>query len=407
MTGYSPLLACYGGGHAQIIAALAAAMVRRGLTPKVLGFTTAYRGLQRAGVDALSVEALLEPEDGPFLEAAERFVGPETHPDITAAETRAYYGLGLHDLVARFGWDEALEAVGKHGRKAFEPTTVLSRYLRKVKPDVVVTTTSPRFELAMLKAGRALGIPTLAIGDLFLVKESEWITDPGYARYLAVLSDDVAAFIAAKGYPADNIRVTGNPAFDSLATGAQDSQRRLELRKVWNLADKTVVLWPAPGGTMSMIGRPFQPAEQVVAALEQLCMRDSAISYIYRTHPNTAGALSVPIVYGRLDQGALSPEDALLVADVVCVEASTMGLQAAVRGLPVVCVGFADYVMYPRFGLAQSVDTLGEAMDLIAKRAVPPPDRDRLPPVGNSTDLVLTFIEDILFSNQKAAISNV
>jgi Lipid A disaccharide synthetase len=407
MTGYSPLLACYGGGHAQIISVLAMAMTKRGLNPRVIGFTTAYRSLRRAGIDAFSVEALLEPEDERFLEAAGQFIGPESHPDVTTAETRAYYAIGLHDLVTRLGWNDALQAIGAHGRKAFEPTTVLSRYLQKTRPDIVVTTTSPRFELAMLRAGRALGIPTLAVGDLFLVKESEWIVSPGYAQNLAVLSDDVAEFMATKGYPPADIRVTGNPAFDSLAPGAGDERRRAALREAWNLTDKTVVLWPAPGSAMSMIGRAFQPVEQVISALEGLCAKDPSFSYVYRTHPNTTGSEALPIVRGRLDQGALLPEEALLIADIVCVEASTMGLQAAIRGLPVICIGFADYVMYPQFGLAQSVDSLEAAMELIVRGKVPPPSKNKMPPVGNSTELVLSFIEEIVSSNRKAAISNV
>ena len=84
-----------------------------------------------------------------------------------------------------------------------------------------------------------------------------------------------------------------------------------------------------------------------------------------------------------------------------------MGLQAAIRGLPVICVGFADYVMYPQFGLAQSVNSLDAAMGLIAERKVPPPSRDKMPPVGNSTGMVLAFIDEIVSSNQRAVTGNV
>ena len=63
------------------------------------------------------------------------------------------------------------------GRKAFKPTAAMARYLKKTRPDIVVATTSPRFELALLQAARHSGIPSLAIGDLFLVQEREWILE--------------------------------------------------------------------------------------------------------------------------------------------------------------------------------------------------------------------------------------
>lgn len=400
MTHYSPLLACYGGGHSQIISAVAGAMLDRGVTPTVIGFTTGLRSLQRAGIDARSVEILLEPDDEPFLQSAGGLVGSETHPDVTSAETLAYYALGLRDLVERLGQDKAIEAVQSQGRKAFEPVSIMSRYLRKTRPDIVITTTSPRFESALLKAGRGLGIPTLAIGDLFLVKESEWICQPDYAQFLAVLSSDVLHFIGKAGFPRDNIRVTGNPAFDALRSRPEDGARRARLRQERRLADKTVILWPAPGSAVSMIGRLFQPPEAVISALESLCERHPSLTYIYRSHPNRISA-SLAIQRGRLDQGDLSAEDALLVADIVCVEASTMGLQAALRGLPVICVGFADYVLYPEFGLAQSANTLSEAMGMIAAGNVKAPSSTIIAPVGASTQNVLAFVEDIISESRK------
>ena len=73
-----------------------------------------------------------------------------------------------------------------------------------------------------------------------------------------------------------------------------------------------------------------------------------------------------------------------------------MGLQAAIRGLPVICVGFADYVVYPQFGLARAVDTLDQAMGLITEGGLRLPEKGKLPPAGNATQNVLAYVEDIL-----------
>ena len=373
--------------------------MRQGINPTVIGFTTGHKALQRAGVQALSVEALLNPiEDQPYLSAVLPFLGEHNHPDVSLRESQIYYALGLRDLVELYGWDKAMQRLHAEGRKAFEPTGVMKRYLRRFQPDIVIATTSPRFELALLKAARALAIPSLAVGDLFLVKEREWIARPDYAEHLAVLNSDVADAIAEAGYPRQNIVITGNPAFDPLARRSGDEARRRELRQALGVTDKTVILWPAPGSHVSMIGRPFISPQDVVATFERLCALDQSFTYIYRAHPNETRALPAAMQFGYMDAGNFSAEDVLLVADVVCVEASTMGLQAAIRGLPVICVGYADYVVYPNFGLARGVETIGEAAELVARREYQPPLPAHIPPVGDSTERVLRHVESILRS---------
>lgn len=397
MSPYSPLLASYGGGHAQIVSVVARALTDRGVEPTVIGFTTGYQAIKRAGLNCLSVETLLEPgEDDEFLEAVKPLLGSENHPDVTPRESQIYFALGLRDLVERCGWDAAWEKAKIQGRKAFEPVTVMRRYLKKHRPDAVVTTTSPRFELALLKAASALSIPSLAIGDLFLVKETEWITSPGYAKRLAVLNDEVANRISGAGYPRDQIVVTGNPAFDSLAPRADDDERRRRLRSKLGLSDRTVILWPAASSHVSMIGRSFLAPEEVVAGFEALCAKHKDFTYIFRVHPNARDLVPQGITLGQLDPGELSVDDAILVSDVVCVEASTVGLQAAIKGRPVICVGYADYVVYPQHGLAMPTSSLDEALHIIAQRAYQAPSPRHIPPVGNATARVLDCLDDLI-----------
>lgn len=400
---YRPLLASYGGGHAQIIAAVAKAMRARGIAPDVLGFTTAYRSFLRAGLEAKSVETLIDAEaNAPYLEAVHPFLGGERHPDVSQAETQAYFAIGLQDLVARFGWSKALTLVQSEGRKAFEPVSAMMRYLDRVQPDIVVTTTSPRFELALLKAARKLGIPTLAIGDLFLVQEIEWMRQPGYAEDIAVLSSSVADLLVSAGISRSALRVTGNPAFDSLAPGNADADRRNALRSEWGVAEKRVIMWPAAGAATAMDGSAFHTPDQVVEVFEALCKAVPSFAYILRPHPNHPFELGTTIGHGYLDNGKLTPEEALLICDVVCVEASTMGLQAALRGIPVVCVGYSDYALYPKFGLAQAVDTLDEAVMVLKEGRYSAPGPFAMPPLGTASDNVLEFIDDILARPKKA-----
>ena len=72
-----------------------------------------------------------------------------------------------------------------------------------------------------------------------------------------------------------------------------------------------------------------------------------------------------------------------------------MGLQAALRGLPVVCVGFADYVLYPHYGLAMVADDLPQAADGLLQPKEPDLSRFNMPPLGSATSNVVELIERI------------
>lgn len=391
-----PLLASYGGGHAQIIAELTKGFIARGDRPEVIGFTTAHAELRRQGIAAQPVSALLDPaEDAEWLALAGELTGDASHPDILPDETRAYFAIGLRDLSCETGRAAALARVRAEGRTAFEPVQAMRRHLRRIRPDIVLTTTSPRFELALQKAARMEGIPSLAVGDLFLVKERTWILQPGYGERLAVLSGEVARSLIEDGFPEARIRVTGNPAFDRLQPREDDDERRAALRAELGLTDKTVILFPAAGGSVSMIGRPFLELTEVAAALEAFCEEAPTYSYLIRPHPNRSVTLPSDMWRGVLDDG-LSPEDAMLVSDIVLVEASTMGLQAALIGKPVICIGFADYVLYPGFGLGQAAATLDEAVDILRADRVQLRSDFEMPPLGTATANVLDFVDDIL-----------
>lgn len=383
-----------------MIAALVKAATARGMDTDVIGFTTGYRALVRKGIAAQPVTALLDPaEDAEWLNAADPFIEGHIHPDIEPEETRAYFALGLRDLAADLGREAAIDRVRAEGRKAFEPVGVMRRYIARTRPDIVITTNSPRFETALVKAAGHEGIPAVAVGDLFMVQERDWMLDPDYRAHLAVLSGSVARSMASAGYPADRIRVTGNPAFDTLVPRPDDAARRTALRAGLGLSDKTVILWPANGTPVAMDGQRFATMAEVASVFEPLCAADPRLAYVVRAHPNMPVTLPEGVHHGQLDAGNVTPEEALLIADIVCVEVSTMGVQAALRGMPVICIGFAEYAEYPKHGMAVAVDTLSEAADLIRQDKIALPEDLDMPPLGTATSNVISLAEDLLRDN--------
>lgn len=372
-----PLLISYGGGHANIIAALAHELVRRGIAYDLIGLTTAFAAFERAGLAPRDVTALVDPaEDAHHFAAVERYLPAESHPDISPAQTHAYFALGFSDLVRRFGEGEAHRRTTAEGRKAFEPTSIFARYFARHTPSLVVATTSPRFELAAIRAARRCGAPSLAVGDHFLVGETAAITSGDFADHLVVLAEAVAERLRGAGGALPQLHVLGNPAFDALAPQPQDAARRAALRERLGFNGKRVLFWPLGGGAHSGSGERLLTANEVVAALEPIAQASGGWAYLLRAHPNWPVAQTLP----QMCPADFSPEDCLLACDLVVAESTTLGLQALLRGIPVIAFGHADLTQYPHFGWASLVHSAAELRDLVLRGdyALPPVELARM-----------------------------
>src|SRR4051812_13827461 len=182
---------------------------------QVLGLTTAAAVVREAGLPLLQVKDFVDAGDARALQHGERLaaaMGPVADPD----ETRAYLGLSYAELESQHGIEGAEQRYAQDGRQAFLPVRLLERILRRVRPDLVVATNSPRGERAAVLAARKLGLPSVCIVDLFAIDEVRWIGQPGYADRICVLNAHVRDFLVRAGRQPDEVVVTGNPAFDAL-----------------------------------------------------------------------------------------------------------------------------------------------------------------------------------------------
>ncbi|AZG07267.1 hypothetical protein EGT29_04940 [Pigmentiphaga sp. H8] len=397
---FKPLLASYGGGHAQIIAALTHALIARGAEPYLVGFTTARDFFTKSGLNPNSILCMENPDTEvysgiiPYLSS---FLKDQQHPNILPRETEAYFKIGFFDLIREHGFPEARKLLDSHGRKAFKPVRAMEEFLTRTAPDCVVTTTSPRFEHALLKAARKLGIPSIAVSDLFLLNEREWILEGGYAEHLTVLNRQVADDLYNAGLRGTEIHITGNPAFDSLSPLPEDQEKRAKLRTQLEIGKNSkLILWPSPAVTSTpLYSKQLLSPSQVSAAFEELCADQPSFSYMLRPHPNAPYGLPTGAEKGFLDPG-LSPRDALVISDIVCVELSTMGLQAALYGLPVICVGFAKEAIYPQYGLAKAASSIKEAIAILKAKAYSSPLRSGdMPEPGTATQAIVDLIYEI------------
>ena len=389
------LLACYGGGHVQSLIPVVKKLIGRGdFELIIIGFTTARAAFERAGIKAHGYDYLLDPSDKEWLEFAQDYLPKNSHPDVNEAETLAYYAIGLKDLTLSSSKGNALHKFKELERKAFLPVETFTRFLKKIRPDLVITSTSPRSELALQYAASALDIETLAISDLFLQHESSYICSEGYAQNISVMAGYVGRLLEDRGYKG-TIYATGNPAFDSLK--AIDPSSRNTIREELGLTEsERLILWVCPSSPVSMIGKPFVETSKMLGLLDGLCSRNNGYRYLARQHPSKPVVEQALSEYGVLCPSSFSIEDCLSIADLLLLETSTVGLQGALLGLPIITIGAENYPPYAQLGLSADVPSIAEAEQALLTARKPRLDLLGYPFEDTAADQVVKVINKLL-----------
>lgn len=237
----------------------------------------------------------LRPEDAQALQWGQKLAAIHYSPEsgIDEAESVAYFGLSYYDLIVRHGEEEAAKLFAEKGRHAFLQLTVMERVLDEIRPDMVVTTNSPRSEQAAIEVARKRGITTLSMVDLFGVGHFY----PLEADYITVLSERVIEYLEAeKSRPTTTYLITGNPAFDTAFDyrGPMDYNWRHEHFPL--LADHNkVVLWidaPAYWKLDENIIH-WRTAEEIQADFSNLAQaaKENDAYLLIRPHPSQPRAL--------------------------------------------------------------------------------------------------------------------
>ena len=359
------LLVAYGGGHVAILAPLALALAAAGRPFYFFALTTARSVLDRLGIPSIGFRDLPEAAEADVQRWGRELAGDLLEGGlVTPEETIAYLGANFRDLVSECGETEARRRYTEAGRQAFLPVATLRRAITRLGPAIVVATNSPRAERAAILAAGQLGIPSICAVDLFALQEVQWIGQPGYATRVCVLNDAVRKMFLAHGRNSEEIIVTGNPAFDRL-TVPETVQAGVQLRRDRRWDDgKKIILWasqiePEQHPFADLSGDPTLP-RRVEQALRQLVAEDENLRLVVRYHPSERVDFEPAI---RVDFSPVSePIAALLHAvDVVVVTASTVGLEAAIAGRPVISVDnsiFTPDTQYSSMGISRGVTDL-------------------------------------------------
>lgn len=366
------LFVCYGSGHVRMVVPVAQALRDAGLAQvQVLGLTTAAPVVRGAGLPLAQFKDFIEPGDEDALAQGRELaaaIGPLDDP----AESEAYLGLCHAELEAEVGPDEARRRYARLARQAFLPVRTLERILRRLQPDLVVVTNSPRAERAAVIAARGLDIPAVCMVDLFAVDEVRWIGAADYAQKVCVLNEGVREFLVAAGRRPEQVVVTGNPAFDALLDPGNARQGR-ELRRRQGWEGDRVVLWPsqAEPAIHPFDGTPGDPAlpGRVLEQLGQWVARNQDAVLCIRPRAGEPGPVLPAggrvVVTGQ--DWALPP--LLHAVDAVVTLTSTVGLEGHLCGARLVQVlgsVFEPAMPLARFGVADAavpLEALHPALD--------------------------------------------
>lgn len=377
------LLVAYGGGHVAMLAPVARSLMARGHSLVFLALTTARAYLERVGIPCIGYRDLPEANNAHAVAWGRKLASDlPSGGNVPEAESIAYMGLNYRELVAEYGEEGAANLFAEKGRQAFCPVGLFKRWLRELDPSLVIATSSPRSEQAVLKAAKELGIASICAVDIFGRNEIQWIKEPGYASRICVLNEQVKGSFVAEGCRADMVVITGNPAFDRLQQAeTRDAGRAMRRAKGWT-EDDTVILWasqvePERHPFAPRIGDPTLP-RRIEASLRDFIRGREKHRLVIRHHPSE----NVQFQPGqaRVDNSPSSEELAILLhaVDIVVVTTSTVGLEAHLAGRPVLSVKgsvFTPDAPYGEMGIAfevESADLLTDALSSTSHQALPP-----------------------------------
>lgn len=322
------LIVTYGGGHVRMMVPVAQLLKQRSFEVVFLALNSAIPYAKQQGLEVVTYRDLVEPGDEEALRHGAALAAEFSEHAVSFEESAAYLGLSLGSLAEEHSWEGALGIYKKQGRRAFHPVSFMERVIRRFAPDVVVATSSPRSERAAVDAARRMHVPSVCVVDLFAKLEMDWLGRPDYADRLTVLSNSVRDRFLRAGRRSEEIVVAGNPAFDYLGT-TQARQRGVELRQRH--------AWPE-GKTVMFISH-VMPWDQSIHAGIISVLSDAAMEhgwkFIVRPHPGEQSPAVAQHVH--ISHNAREPPEVILEAvDAVVTMLSTMGLEAALIGLPIV-----------------------------------------------------------------------
>ena len=341
------LFVSYGGGHIGMVLPVIRELeaLIPGVQCKLMALTTGHLKARAIRPDALGYKDFLHLVDGEGASLwGDRLSEGNTSPDVPLDETVAYMGINYLDLIAQFGQAGAAERYRSQGRYGFQPLHFMRKVIEALEPDVVVATNSPRSERAALDVARSLAIPAIGMVDLFGLDSDTYVVHEPKPDWTCVISEGVRQRLIARGFPARGVVVTGNPAFDGLFDPRnQELAQQFLVERGWQRLRPILFAghWEpvAHPSTSVPVGQSLP--REIEAVLRQHVQQRDELALIVRYHPSDWTRYprfpdEPRIHFSEPPREPIHP--LILASSVVVVQTSTVGLESAVGGRPVISV---------------------------------------------------------------------
>lgn len=344
------LFASYGGGHVRSLLPVARLMHELGHDVKFLAFTTAILELKDESFSCLTYSDFFEGAD--VRAAGEVLVESVEGGMLPFDESVIYLGRNFLDLAEDFGWGTAKEMFAESGRLIFNPLKSMSKILGALKPDVVVSTSSPRSERAIIEAAHSRGIPSIALSDLFVERPLTWFSKSDFASKICVPSESARQILVGSGRSQSDIVVTGNPAFDLLVEAAKSQSKVLKgsYRVLW--ASQPEPSYFVETGAHGDPNLPIKIEQQLFEIFE--ARREWQL--VVRNHPNEHARVYPEFVeVSHKDQELF---ELLKSIDVVVTCTSIVGFEALLLGKGFLTIDksvLSEILPFARYGYSKSV----------------------------------------------------
>ena len=379
-------------------------LINRGHNVVPFALTTARAVMKRERLDCKSILDYVDVSE--VKDFGSKFLSRH-HTEgkgISLEESIAYLGCSFRDLVHDVGEQEALKQYEKYGLNAFCATNFMHSVIEIEKPDVVIATTSPRMEKAVLNAAYQKNIPSLCMVDLFAILELNWLKRKDNGRYLTVYSELVAKRLINAGRSPLNIKITGNPAFDVLGQikikhNKQDWHKKNSLN-----GNIKIITWAEQPEN----DNPDLP-RKIRNILTNICSKNNDWKLVVRLHPSSTDA-SKEIIDKNVIQSCAddSLQELIVASDVVITLTSTVAMEALLINKNVLILKISQYshlVDYSEKDGALVIDDLMEIENGINQLLYDQPtihklesNRKKLPLPGNASNKICDLIESKEFS---------
>lgn len=388
------LFISYGGGHANtLMPVIKELMKQENYKCSVIGINLAADTFRENGIPCKSLSSYMDDEILTLgLPLARQF--HDFNSKVTYADSIAYYGFSMFDLISEKGIEFANEVLQVYDRRLFLPIKSMEKILGIEKPDIVITTTMHRFEAATILAANQLGIASIRIEDLLgninkpfpdkiivnslseketLIKQginenkiilssslkndklSEY-ADEVYDIYckmkptkFAVMSKYTKENILNRGFNDEDVEITGQPAFDHLINNEYDPKKlKSELRLD---ANKKVVTY---------MSQPLPIRETTIKSIIMAMKEVENAQLIIKLHPNEDGKIH-ELLLEETDYKATVVKnykacDIMDISDLVITISSTTGIEAALMKKQVLSInltGEADFIPFKKMGIGE------------------------------------------------------